>query len=98
MFKISYSRRVLLAAASVALVGGGVALPAAAMAAPAPQHGVTAAPQGDDEDGPGLVGDLLGSDLSIPGVMGGDLMDPGYPQGMGGTHHRWGGLSSWRGD
>ncbi|MFG2291970.1 hypothetical protein [Streptomyces sp. NPDC048603] len=51
MTKISWNRRVVLAAASAALIGGGVALPAAAMAVPAaPQNGIALAPQTDPED------------------------------------------------
>ncbi|MFE9631083.1 hypothetical protein [Streptomyces sp. NPDC006463] len=80
MNKITWNRRIVLAAASVTLIGGGVALPATAMAAPtAPQHAVTLAPQDGDhgDDDPGLHD----GDLSVPGVMGGDLMDPDYPPG-----------------
>ncbi|MFG2295519.1 hypothetical protein [Streptomyces sp. NPDC048603] len=90
MFKISCSRRVVLAAASVALIGGGVALPATAVAAVAasavPSPGVALAPQDGEEDildfGGVVAGfGLLDGDDSVPGVMGGDLMDPGYPEG-----------------
>ncbi|MGW0753258.1 hypothetical protein [Streptomyces sp. NPDC002587] len=75
MNSITWNRRIVLAAASVTLIGGGVALPATAMAAPnAAQHSVTQTPHNDD---PGLQE----SDHSVPGTMGGDLMDPDYPPG-----------------
>lgn len=45
MNKITWNRRIVLAAASVALIGGGVAVPATAMAATAaPQHTATLPP------------------------------------------------------
>ncbi|MFE6847981.1 hypothetical protein [Streptomyces sp. NPDC057686] len=73
----TWNRRIVLAAASVTLVGG-VALPATAMAAPAtPQHTITQTPHNDGNDH-----GLQTSDHSVPGVMGGDLMDPGYQQGV----------------
>ncbi|MEU9143936.1 hypothetical protein [Streptomyces sp. NPDC048349] len=79
----TWNRRIVLAAASVTLIGGGVALPATAMAAPtAPQHSVTLVPHDDGHD-PGLQD----GDLSVPGVMGGDLMDPHYPQGDQNDNH-----------
>ncbi|MFF1337453.1 hypothetical protein ACFVYT_05955 [Streptomyces sp. NPDC058290] len=56
MSKLQWNRRVVLAAASVTLAGGGVALPATAMAAPAaPQHGVTLAPQNENGHTPGGI-------------------------------------------
>lgn len=56
MTKLYWNRRVVLAAASVTLAGGGLALPATAMAAPAaPQHGVTLAPRNGNGNTPGGI-------------------------------------------
>ncbi|NXY99848.1 hypothetical protein HYE82_36885, partial [Streptomyces sp. BR123] len=58
MFERSWTRRIVLAGASAALVGGGIALPATAMAAPvsAPQQAVSVLPA-DSADGIGTSGD-----------------------------------------
>ncbi|MFE6848280.1 hypothetical protein [Streptomyces sp. NPDC057686] len=63
MTKLFWNRRVVLAAASVALAGGGLALPATAMAASAaPQHGMTLAPQNDNGNAPrGIEGAYHGN-------------------------------------
>ncbi|MEV6296749.1 hypothetical protein AB0M41_41515 [Streptomyces sp. NPDC051896] len=50
MTKISWTRRIVFAASSATLIGGGVALPATAMAAPMPQHVVAQAPTDDSNN------------------------------------------------
>ncbi|MGW1775380.1 hypothetical protein [Streptomyces sp. NPDC002104] len=74
MFKILSTRRIVLASASVALLGGGIALPATAMAAPtaAPQHAVSFV-QDDSADGIGTGGDANAENTTVGGTSrGGD--------------------------
>ncbi|MFI8106155.1 hypothetical protein ACIQUQ_33805 [Streptomyces sp. NPDC101118] len=72
MFQISLTRRVALAGSSLALLGGGIALPATAMAAPAPQSVVTLAPA-DSADGIGTGGDANAENTTVGGeAKGGD--------------------------
>ncbi|MGW1775395.1 hypothetical protein [Streptomyces sp. NPDC002104] len=72
MFKILSTRRIVLASASVALLGGGIALPATAMAAPVPQH-VVSVLQDDSADGIGTGGDANAENTTVGGdSRGGD--------------------------
>ncbi|MFI6004791.1 hypothetical protein ACIA98_31030 [Streptomyces sp. NPDC051366] len=69
-----WTRRIFLAGASVALVGGGIALPATAMAAPtaAPQQAVNLL-QDDSADGIGTGGDANAENTTVAGTAkGGD--------------------------
>ncbi|WP_405704086.1 hypothetical protein [Streptomyces sp. NBC_00069] len=63
-----WTRRIILAGASAALIGGGVALPATAMAAPtaAPQQAVTL-PQ-DSADGIGVGGNANAENTTVGGT------------------------------
>ncbi|MEV7415320.1 hypothetical protein [Streptomyces sp. NPDC089919] len=67
MFELSFTRRVVLAGSSLLLVGGGVALPATAMAAPAPQHAVTFV-QDDSADGIATSGDSNAENTTAGGT------------------------------
>ncbi|MEV7416337.1 hypothetical protein [Streptomyces sp. NPDC089919] len=67
MFELSFTRRVVLAGSSLLLLGGGVALPATAMAAPAPQHAVTFV-QDDSADGIGTSGDTNAENTTVGGT------------------------------
>ncbi|MEV7420564.1 hypothetical protein [Streptomyces sp. NPDC089919] len=69
MFELSFTRRVVLAGSSLLLVGGGIALPATAMAAPAaaPQHAVTLV-RGDSADGIGTSGDANAENTTVGGT------------------------------
>ncbi|MEU5809372.1 hypothetical protein [Streptomyces sp. NPDC047718] len=68
MFERSWTRRIVLAGASAALLGGGIALPATAMAAPTttPQHAVTFL-QDDSADGIGTSGDATAENTTVGG-------------------------------
>ncbi|MGW4688909.1 hypothetical protein ACWEPM_28995 [Streptomyces sp. NPDC004244] len=68
MFERSWTRRIVLASASAALLGGGIALPATAMAAPTttPQHAVTFL-QDDSADGIGTSGDATAENTTVGG-------------------------------
>ncbi|MER5763177.1 hypothetical protein [Streptomyces sp. NPDC002082] len=76
MFKILSTRRIVLASASVALLGGGIALPATAMAAPTavPQHAVSVL-QGDSADGIGTGGDATAGNTTVGGTSQGGNAD-----------------------
>ncbi|MFJ7271562.1 hypothetical protein ACIQV3_33800 [Streptomyces sp. NPDC099050] len=76
MFKILSTRRLVLASASVALLGGGIALPATAMAAPAPQHAVSFL-QDDSADGIGTGGDANAENTTVGGTSQGGNADSG---------------------
>ncbi|MFG2985934.1 hypothetical protein ACGFYQ_41340 [Streptomyces sp. NPDC048258] len=85
MHKLFSTRRVVLAGASLALVGGGIALPATAMAAPAavPQHAVTLAPS-DSADGIGTGGDANAENTTVGGTATGGNANSGVGQCEGG--------------
>ncbi|MCX5125882.1 hypothetical protein [Streptomyces sp. NBC_00347] len=74
MFKILSTRRIVLASASVALLGGGIALPATAMAAPtAVPHQAVSVLQDDSADGIGTGGDANAENTTVGGdSRGGD--------------------------
>ncbi|MEV7416644.1 hypothetical protein [Streptomyces sp. NPDC089919] len=78
MFELSFTRRALLAGSSLLLVGGGIALPATAMAAPAPQHAVTFV-QDDSADGIGTSGDANAENTTV----GGDATSGAASTGVG---------------
>ncbi|MFF1344255.1 hypothetical protein ACFVYT_41765, partial [Streptomyces sp. NPDC058290] len=69
MFERFPTRRIVLAGASLALVGGGIALPATAMAAPvaAPQQAVSLL-QDDSADGIGTGGDANAENTTVGGT------------------------------
>ncbi|MFB7462899.1 hypothetical protein ACFCZ1_05230 [Streptomyces sp. NPDC056224] len=79
MFERFSTRRIVLAGASLALVGGGVALPATAMAAPAaaPQQAVTLAPVDDSADGIGTGGDANAENTTVGGTATGGAANSG---------------------
>ncbi|MET9960725.1 hypothetical protein ABZ128_17020 [Streptomyces sp. NPDC006326] len=85
MFQRFSTRRVVLAGASVALLGGGIALPATAMAAPvaAPQHVVTLAPA-DSADGIGTGGDSNAENTTVGGNATGGNANSGVGNCEGG--------------
>ncbi|MEV6735056.1 hypothetical protein [Streptomyces sp. NPDC051364] len=69
MHKLFSTRRIVLAGASLALVGGGIALPATAVAASAaiPQQALTLAPS-DSADGIGTGGDSNAENTTVAGT------------------------------
>ncbi|MET9960723.1 hypothetical protein ABZ128_17010 [Streptomyces sp. NPDC006326] len=85
MFQRFSTRRIVLAGASVALLGGGIALPATAMAAPvaAPQHVVTLAPA-DSADGIGTGGDSNAENTTVGGNATGGNANSGVNNCEGG--------------
>ncbi|MFF3861418.1 hypothetical protein [Streptomyces sp. NPDC002209] len=69
MNSTTWSRRIVRAAATVTLIGGGAALPATAMAAPtAPQHTAAQAPHNDNQDTPNSSGGTVSGDSEATGV------------------------------
>uniref|UniRef100_A0AAU2JJ91 Uncharacterized protein n=1 Tax=Streptomyces sp. NBC_00049 TaxID=2903617 RepID=A0AAU2JJ91_9ACTN len=68
MFERSWTRRIVLAGASAALLGGGIALPATAMAAPvaAPHQAVSVLPA-DSADGISTSGDSNAENTTVGG-------------------------------
>ncbi|MGW0394624.1 hypothetical protein ACWDYJ_27795 [Streptomyces sp. NPDC003042] len=78
MFERFPTRRIVLAGASLALVGGGIALPATAMAAPAavPQQAVALLPA-DSADGIGTGGDANAENTTVGGTATGGNADSG---------------------
>ncbi|MGW0754731.1 hypothetical protein, partial [Streptomyces sp. NPDC002587] len=78
MRKLFSTRRVVLAGASLALVGGGIALPATAMAASAsvPQQAVALA-HGDSADGIGTGGDANAENTTVGGTATGGAANSG---------------------
>ncbi|MFE9633564.1 hypothetical protein [Streptomyces sp. NPDC006463] len=84
MFELFSTRRVVLAGASLALVGGGIALPATAMAAPAaaPQQAVTLAPS-DSADGVGTGGDSNAENTTVGGEATGGAANSGVGECKG---------------
>ncbi|MEV7414832.1 hypothetical protein [Streptomyces sp. NPDC089919] len=77
MFEITFTRRIVLAGSSLLLLGGGVALPATAMAAPAPQHAVTFVHQDDSADGIGTSGDTNAENTTVGGTATSGTADTG---------------------
>ncbi|MFJ6940244.1 hypothetical protein [Streptomyces sp. NPDC101132] len=82
MFQRFLTRRVVLSASSLALVGGGIALPATAMAAPAPQAVVTLAPA-DSADGIGTGGDANAENTTVGGTATGGNANSGVGECKG---------------
>ncbi|WP_405677393.1 hypothetical protein OG239_35495 [Streptomyces sp. NBC_00868] len=78
MFELFSTRRVVLAGASLALLGGGIALPVTAMAAPAaaPQQAVSLA-HGDSADGIGTGGDSNAENTTVGGEATGGAANSG---------------------
>ncbi|MFJ6941037.1 hypothetical protein [Streptomyces sp. NPDC101132] len=82
MFTLSLTRRVVLAGSSLALVGGGIALPATALASPAPQAVVTLAPA-DSADGIGTGGDANAENTTAGGTATGGNANSGVGECKG---------------
>ncbi|MEU7556514.1 hypothetical protein AB0B01_30045 [Streptomyces sp. NPDC044571] len=84
MFQRFSTRRIVLAGASVALLGGGIALPATAMAAPvaAPQQAVSLLPA-DSADGIGTGGDSNAENTTVGGEATGGNANSGVTECKG---------------
>ncbi|MEU5806668.1 MULTISPECIES: hypothetical protein [unclassified Streptomyces] len=95
MFERSWTRRIVLAGASAALLGGGIALPATAMAAPvaAPQHAVSLLPN-DSADGIGTSGDADASNTTVGGEASTGAANSGVNNCDGGCDIRTGNAQS----
>ncbi|NXY96937.1 hypothetical protein HYE82_21640 [Streptomyces sp. BR123] len=95
MFERIRARRIVLAGACVALVGGGIALPATAMAAPvaAPQQ-VVSVLQDDSADGIGTSGDATAGNTTVGGEAKSGTANSGVADCDGGCDIRTGNARS----